>query len=90
MNLVITNQTSKTFQNYQEADERIELFICGHISLINKKNNTYLTVQMDIDTKVLIGQGYIMDQAMFDRLVLDYNKNLLPSEKKLDLWPSKY
>ena len=90
MNLVISDHTEKTFQNYQEADERIELFICDNINSINKKNNTHLIVQMDIDTKVLAGQGYSIDQAMFDRLVLAYNNNLLPSETRLDLWPSKH
>lgn len=86
MNLVIIDNVNKKYHPYIHATFEVEMFICNNIILINKKNNTFLTVQTDFDTKQLSNQGYVTDQGMFERLIWNYNDNLNVGEKRLDIW----
>lgn len=86
MSLVIVDDANKKFHFYVYCTETQALFIMGNINKINTKNKSYLTVQENVDSKYFENIGYEMDQALFDRLVLDYNSNIAEDEKYLDLW----
>ena len=86
MKLVIVDDVNKKYHPYIYCTETQTLFIMGNINKINTKNMTYLTVQENVDFKYFENIGYEMDQALFDRLVFEYNSKLDENEKRLDLW----
>lgn len=86
MNLVVVDHVSKSYHPYIDVIHEIEMFICKNIIAINRKYNSFLVVQTDIDTKIFQDQGYTMNQALFDSLVMKYNNELVPGEERLELW----
>lgn len=86
MNLVIVDQDNKKYHPYSTSTDKQEMFICGHIMAINKKNDTYLIVQRDCNLNELVKNGFEKDDGMFEKLVMAYNKNLEPEDQRLDLW----
>lgn len=86
MSLVIVDNVNKKYHPYIWCTEHQALFIMKNINKINTKNNTYLTVQEDVNSDYFKNKGYEMDQGLFDKLVLEYNSNLKDDEERLDLW----
>lgn len=86
MNLVIIDRANKQYHPYPTFTENSEMFICKNIIEINSKNNTSLIVQTNIDLTILNEEGLKINQGLFDKLVLDYNKNLEEGEEPLKLW----
>ncbi len=86
MNLVIVDEANRKYHPYIYCTETQALFVMENIIKINTKNKTYLNVQENVDFKYFENMGYEMDQALFDRLVLEYNSNLDENEERLDLW----
>lgn len=62
------------------------MFIRGNVIKINDKNKTYLEVHTDVEIQNLIDKDFSMNQALFDKLVLEYNSTLQVGEKRLELW----
>jgi len=74
------------FHPFISVTIEIENFIISNINKINSKNNTFLVVQTDIDTKIFQNKGYEMDQGLFEKLIFDYNSKLDENESKLETW----
>ncbi|MFD2943317.1 hypothetical protein [Flavobacterium notoginsengisoli] len=86
MNLVIIDNTNKKYHPYSDSTFAQEMFIRETVIAINKKNGTFLTVDQDCDIRLLDKQGFIKDQGMFEKLVWNYNENLVSGEKRLETW----
>jgi len=86
MNLVIIDIYNKTYHPYSDSTYEQEMFIRTTIIAINKKNSSYLTVDQDCDLSKLDKENFVRDQGMFEKLVWNYNENLVPGETRLEIW----
>lgn len=86
MNLLIIDNANKQFDYYMHTSTDIQNHIISNILKINKKNSSALQIITDTDSQHYENLGYIMNQGIYDKLLYNYNANLIDGEKPLIRW----
>lgn len=86
MNLVIQDDENKIYHPYAHCTPNQEMFLRNNVIKINRKLNSRLIVQTNINLEIFEEANYKMDHTLHDKNVFEYNRNLKKGEEPLNLW----